>query len=340
VTDRAASTTAVIVPCRNEQQTVAAVVADFRAALPRAQIHVFDNASTDGTAEAAEAAGAVVHQAIRPGKGNVVRKMFSDVDADLYVMVDGDATYDASAAPALIDRLQRDGLDMVIGARVPTEDDDGQFRAGHERGNRIFSWLYRTLFGLKLDDVFSGYRVFTRRFVKSFPAASEGFDIETEFTVHAADLRLDVAEVPTDYGSRPEGSHSKLATYRDGFRILSSAVRLFRHSHPRRFYGGLGVFAAVVGLILGIPVVVEFIQTGEVPRFPTAFLAASLEVIALVLLTGGLIISSVRQISREQRRLAYLAVGPVGGPPSPLAIPEPEHDQHDQRGDSDRQPDP
>ena len=299
---------AVVVPCFNEAPTVADVVADFRRALPGATIHVFDNASTDATAEIAAAAGAVVHRVTRRGKGNVVRKMFADVEADVYVMVDGDATYDADSAPALLELLARDSLDMVVGARVPSDAEGEEYRSGHQLGNRAFTWIYNQLFDCRFDDVFSGYRVFTRRFVKSFPATTGGFDIETELIVHAADLQLEVGEHPTPYLARPEGSDSKLSTYKDGLRILLSALRLYRDSFPQRFFGGFALLATAVAWVLGIPIIDEFIRTGLVPRFPTAVLAAALQIIALVLLTAGLIINSIRQLSREQRRLAFLSM--------------------------------
>lgn len=304
---------AVLIPCRNEAATVEAVVTAFRAALPDASIHVFDNASTDDTAARARAAGACVHPVARPGKGNVVRKMFSDVEADLYVMVDGDATYDAAAAPALLDRLRTDALDMVVGARTSGAGDDARHRTGHRSGTRLFSWLYRHLFGIDFTDVFSGYRVFTRRFVKSFPATTSGFDVETELIVHAAELQVEVAEVPTAYRPRP-GEDSKLNTFGDGFHILRSALRLYRDTRPVRFFGGLAAVITVLVLILAEPIFVTYLDTGLVPRFPTAIGLAALEVIAVVLLAVGLMGDAVVRLRREQRRIAFLAV-PRGDQP-------------------------
>jgi len=304
---------AVIVPCYNEAATVASVVRSFREVLPGAAVYVFDNMSTDGTAELARAAGADVVVATRRGKGSVVRKMFSEVESDIYLMVDGDGTYEPEAAVEMIDRLRRDALDMVIGARVPSDREGREYPSGHVIGNRFFSWLYRWLFDAQIDDAFSGYRAMSRRFVKSFPATTSGFDIETELLAHASELKLEFTEVPAKYYSRPEGSDSKLGTYRDGIRILWSALRLVRDLRPKRFFGLGAALLTFAALALGVPVVEEYLETGLVLRFPTAILAVSLQVIAFLLLTCGLIVSSVRQVSREQRRLAYLAVAPAPG---------------------------
>jgi len=303
---------AVLIPCRNEAATVEAVVAGFRAALPDAAVHVFDNASTDDTAARAAAAGAFVHPVARPGKGNVVRKMFSDVEADVYVMVDGDATYDPATAPVLIERLRVDALDMVVGART-AEHADERHRTGHRSGTRLFGWLYRHLFDIDFTDVFSGYRVFTRRFVKSFPASTTGFDVETELIVHAAELQVEVAEVPTPYHPRP-GTESKLNTFGDGFHILRSALRLYRDTRPVRFFGGLAAAITVLVLLLAEPIFATYLETGLVPRFPTAIGLAALEVIAVVLLAVGLMGDAVVRLRREQRRIAFLAV-PRGDQP-------------------------
>lgn len=304
---------AVLVPCRNEAATVTTVVADFRAALPRAHVHVFDNGSTDDTARLAREAGAHVHTVARPGKGNVVRKMFSDVDADVYLMVDGDATYDAGAAPLLIERLRRDGLDMVVGARVSDLEDEDRHRPGHRFGTRLFGWLYVHLFEIEFADVFSGYRAFTRRFVKSFPATTSGFDVETELIAHAAYLQVEVAEVPTRYRPRPAGEGSKLSTFGDGFHILRAALRLYRDTRPVRFFGSLALIITLVDLVVAAPIFETYLETGLVPRFPTAFLLAAMQVIAVVLLAVGLMGDSLGRLRREQRRLAFLAVTPRAG---------------------------
>jgi len=299
---------AVVIPCFNEAAAVHATVTEMAAALPGAEVHVFDNASTDDTAGIARSAGAIVHHVSERGKGNVVRRMFADVEADLYVMVDGDATYEAAAAPVLVELALTHGLDMVVGERITAPSTDGEeYRSGHVLGNKVFTGLYRRLFGTDYNDVFSGYRVMTRRFVKSFPAMTTGFDIETELIVHAADLQVGVGERPTAYVARPDGSESKLSTYQDGWRILRSAMRLYRDSSPSRFYGYLAVLTTVLAWALGIPVILDFLDTGEVARYPTAFLAASIQVMALTLLTAGIIIAAVRRANREQRRLVYLS---------------------------------
>lgn len=298
---------AVIVPCFNEAAAIAEVISGFSASLPHAEIHVFDNNSTDDTAAIAKAHGAIVHFVTPRGKGNVVRRMFADVEADVYVMVDGDATYQADIAPELVDRLVNSNRDMVVGQRVTEETDGEEYRSGHQLGNAVFTRLYNVLFQTEFLDVFSGYRVMTRRFVKSFPATTTGFDIETELIVHAAELRVEVDEVPTIYKARPEGSASKLSTYKDGWRIFTSAVRLYKNTAPVRFFGILAALSTVAAWVLGIPIITDYIETGLVDRFPTAFLAASLQVIALVLATAGLVINAVEQVSREQRQLSFLA---------------------------------
>lgn len=302
---------AVIIPCHNEAPTIAAVVKDFTRVLPDADVYVFDNLSTDATSVEARTAGAIVVPATRKGKGAAVRKMFSEVEADIYLMVDGDGTYEPEAAVLMVDRLVADRLDMVVGAREPVDAEGREYPAGHATGNRAFSWLYRTMFKSSIEDAFSGYRAMSRRFVKSFPATTSGFDIETELLVHAAELKLEFAEIPARYFARPEGSESKLGTYRDGIRILWSAIRLYRDVAPKRFFGAGAILAALLALVLGVPIVNEYLDSGLVPRFPTAIAAMVLLIISLLLLTSGLVISAVRQVSREQRRLAYLAVQPV-----------------------------
>jgi glycosyltransferase involved in cell wall biosynthesis len=307
---------AVLVPCYNEALTVATVVDQFRAALPRCIVYVYDNRSSDGTGDIARASGAVVRREERPGKGGVMRRMFAEIDADIYVITDGDATYDATRAPEMVARLQRDDLDVVTGIR-DHEERDGAYRRGHQFGNRAFNWLLGVLFGERPSDMFSGYRVMSRRFVKSFPAEARGFEIETELTVHALDLRVPVAEVRTRYFERPQGSTSKLSTYRDGVRILATMGKLFRDVRPLPFFGLLAALLALVGLTLGAEVTVEFMRTGLVPRLPTAVLATGLMLLASLSLACGLILDSVARGRREAKRLAYLAAsdrGPRGGP--------------------------
>lgn len=297
--------TAVLVPCYNEEASIAAVVKDFRAALPDATIYVYDNRSKDRTAAIAAECGATVRAEPLPGKGNVVRRMFADVDADIYVLVDGDATYDATVAPQMIDMLRRQHLDMVVGARIAANP-EAAYRPGHQLGNRVLTGTVSWLFGDRFKDMLSGYRVFSRRFVRSFPALSTGFETETELTVHALTLRMPIAELESRYFSRPEGSESKLNTYRDGFRILIAIGNLLRRERPVLFFGGLGVVAFLCGLILGIPVVIEFLHTRLVPRLPTALLSASLVMIATLLFGIGMILENVVLSRREGKRLAYL----------------------------------
>ena len=295
---------AVVVPCYNEELTVAKVVTDFAQALPGAQIFVYDNNSSDETALSASQAGAIVRQAPRQGKGNVVRQMFDEVDARIYVMVDGDDTYDAAVAPGLVDRLIADNLDMVVGKRVETHQ--AAYRAGHRLGNRVLTGLVRWLFGARIDDMLSGYRVFSRRFVKSFPSFSREFEIETELTVHAMQMRMPIAELPTRYKERPPGSTSKLRTFRDGWRILLTITNLMRNERPLMFFSLIGLVIAAVAIALGIPVVLAFLDTGEVRRFPTAILCSGLGVIAVVCIATGLVLDLVAHVRREAKRLAYL----------------------------------
>ena len=302
---------AVLVPCRNEAATVAAVVAAFAASLPEAECHVFDNRSDDGTAGIARAAGARVHPVALRGKGNVVRRAFADIEADVYVMVDGDATYDAAAAPVLVRRMLAEGLDMVVGARV--DQDPAAYRAGHRLGNRLLTRCVGLLFGDSFDDMLSGYRVFSRRYVKSFPAHASGFEIETELAVHALQLRMPVAELPTAYGARPEGSTSKLNTWRDGARILGTIARLFKAERPLLFFS-LGAGASLLlSLLLAVPLFVTYFETGLVPRFPTAILCSALVLLSAVLLACGLILGTVTRGRIEAKRLAYLAIPATRG---------------------------
>ena len=303
---------AVLLPCFNEEAAIAQTVAAFRAALPDAAIYVYDNNSSDRTAEVAAAAGAIVRAERMQGKGHVVRRMFADVDADVYVMADGDLTYDPMASPAMVELLVRDELDMVVGTRQHETKD--AYRGGHVIGNRLFTGLLARLFGRSFSDIFSGYRVFSRRFVKSFPVLSEGFEIETEMSVHALELRMPVDEVATAYGSRPEGSESKLSTFRDGWRILKTILTLYRVERPVLFYGGIGALLLVAAVILAIPLVITYLDTGLVPRFPTAILVTDMTIVAVLCFFAGLILDTVTRGRREMRRLAYLAQpGPEGG---------------------------
>jgi glycosyltransferase involved in cell wall biosynthesis len=301
---------AVLLPCYNEEAAVAQTVAAFRAALPGAGIYVYDNNSTDRTRDAAAAAGAIVRTERMQGKGHVVRRMFADVEADVYVMADGDATYDAAAAPELVRRLVGEQLDMVVGARKSEVEE--AYRRGHRLGNRLFTGLLANLFGRSFSDIFSGYRVFSRRFVKSFPALSRGFETETEISVHALELAMPVGEIVTAYGARPEGSQSKLSTWRDGWRIMRTILHLFRIERPVLFYGGFGVFLAAIAVVISIPLVITFAQTGLVPRFPTAILATGLMIVAFMSFMCGLILDTVVRGRREVRRLHYLSLPAVG----------------------------
>lgn len=303
--DTAPPRVAVLLPCYNEAAAIGATVAGFAAALPGAVIYVFDNNSTDGSRDIAAAAGAVVRTVRQQGKGHVVRRMFADVDADIYVMADGDATYEAAAAPRLIAEMMDGGYDMIVGAR--RSEIDAAYRRGHRLGNVMLSGLLRRLFGRSFTDILSGYRVFSRRFVKSFPVLSVGFEIETEMSVHALELRMPVSEQVTAYAARPEGSESKLSTYRDGWRILRVMVQLYRVERPLWFFGAIGALFAVAGLILALPIVLEYLETGLVPRFPTAMLIVGLMIIGGLNLMTGLILDTVTRGRLEMRRLAYLA---------------------------------
>ena len=296
---------AVLLPCYNEEAAIAQTVAGFRAALPDATIYVYDNNSRDRTIEVARAAGAIVRSERMQGKGNVVRRMFADVDADIYVMADGDATYDAASAPALIAHLLDEKLDMVVGSRVGEAVE--AYRRGHRFGNRLLTGMLARLFGRSFGDILSGYRVFSRRFVKSFPVLSTGFEIETEISVHALELKMPVAEVETPYFARPEGSTSKLSTYSDGWRILRTIVTLYRIERPLLFFGLIGALFAVLAVILAIPLAVTYMHTHLVPRFPTAILATGLMILAFLNGFAGLILDTVVRGRREVRRLAYLA---------------------------------
>ena len=296
---------AVLVPCYNEEAAIARVIGDFRANLPDAAIYVYDNNSTDRTAEVARAGGATVRRERRQGKGHVVRRMFGDIDADVYVLVDGDATYHAPSVHAMIARLLDSGLDMVVGAR--RDQEQAAYRPGHRLGNRMLTGFVDRVFGAAFADMLSGYRVFSRRFVKSFPALSSGFEIETELTVHALNLELPVAEIETPYFARPVGSVSKLSTWRDGLRILRTIVRLYRAERPLQFFGSIGALLAVVAVVLAIPIFVTYVEQGLVPRLPTALLSTGLMILAFLSGACGLVLDTVTRGRREMKMLAYLA---------------------------------
>jgi glycosyltransferase involved in cell wall biosynthesis len=296
---------AVLVPCYNEAVAVAKVVKDFRAALPDATIFVFDNNSTDKTVAAARAAGAEVFQEKHQGKGFVVRRMFTDVEADIYVLVDGDATYDAPSAKKMIERLLAERLDMVVANRIDSEE--AAYRAGHRTGNRLLTGFVAAVFGSAFNDMLSGYRVFSRRFVKSFPVLSGGFEIETELTIHALELGLPAAEIDTPYYARPQGSASKLNTWRDGFRILRTILALYRAERPLMFFLLIGLVLAIVSVVLAIPIFVTYVETGLVPRLPTAILSMGLMMLASLSAGIGLVLDTVTRGRRETKLLAYLA---------------------------------
>lgn len=305
---------AVLIPCYNEEKTIADVVAGFRGALPDSEIYVYDNNSTDQTAALAKAAGAIVGTESMQGKGNVIRRMFADIDADIYVMADGDGTYNAAAAPRLVERLVSGGLDMVVGTRLGSADSsDAVFRRGHLAGNRTLSGFVGWLFEARFTDILSGYRVMSRRFVKSFPALASGFEIETELTIHALELRMPVAEVEVPYHSRPEGSDSKLRTWRDGMRILAAIIFLYKEIRPFRFFGALFFVFALTSVILAYPLVVTFVQTGLVPRIPTAVLATGTMLFGVVLLACGMVLDTVSRGRRESKRMRYLTIPPIRG---------------------------
>ena len=297
---------AVLIPCYNEEAAIAAVVRDFRRALPECTLFVYDNNSNDRTREVALAAGAIVRTEPLQGKGNVVRRMFADIEADVFVLVDGDNTYDAESAPKLVDLLLREALDMVNAARVASSD--LAYRAGHQWGNAMLTGLVNRIFGNRLTDMLSGYRVFSRRFVKSFPALSAGFEIETEFTVHALELRLPIAEVPTPYRARPVGSTSKLHTYRDGVRILRTIVTLIKQEKPLQFFAFISACLALVSTVLALPVIRTFLNTGLVPRLPTAVLSMGIMLLAFLSLTCGRVLETVTRGRIESKRLHYLGV--------------------------------
>ncbi|MGI4976860.1 MAG: glycosyltransferase [Janthinobacterium lividum] len=300
---------AVLIPCRDEAVAIAGVVREFARYLPGAALHVYDNNSTDGTAEAARAAGAIVRREPRPGKGSVVRRMFADVEADIYVLVDGDGTYDAAAAPAMLRLLVDDALDMVNATRV--DEAVGAYRPGHRLGNAVLTGIVARLFGREITDMLSGYRVFSRRFVKSFPALATGFETETEFTVHALSLRMPVGEHPSAYRERPSGSESKLRTWSDGLRILRTIVLLVKEERPLAFFAAAAGMLLALAVLLAVPVVATYLRTGLVPRLPTAVLSTGLVLLSFLALACGLILDSVARGRREAKRLAYLRLPSV-----------------------------
>jgi glycosyltransferase involved in cell wall biosynthesis len=297
---------AVLIPCYNEDAAIGVVVKDFRAALPGAAIYVYDNNSKDKTAERAREAGAIVRTELRQGKGNVVRRMFADIEADVYVLVDGDDTYDAFAAPGLVQKLIDDGYDIVSGRRIATAQ--AAYRAGHVLGNRLLTGLTAMMFRVRLTDLLTGYRIMSRRFVKSFPFTAEGFGIETELTVHAVRMLVPMVEVDTRYKERPEGSVSKLNTYRDGFRILMTIGSLVREERPLIFFTGIFALLALASLAIGLPVIIEYFHSGLVPRLPTALLSTGLMVLAFLSLASGLILDTVTRGRWELKRTSYLAI--------------------------------
>jgi hypothetical protein len=304
---------AVLIPCYNEETTIATVIADFRSALPGATIFVYDNNSTDRTIECATEAGATVRRERMQGKGNVVRRMLADIEADLYVLVDGDATYDAATAPIMVEMLLAEHLDMVNGMRISGIKE--AYRRGHRFGNRVLTGLVRTIFGTGIDDMLSGYKVLSRRLVKSMPLLSTGFEIETELAVHALSLRMPIRETPTPYAERPEGSASKLRTYQDGIRILQTIVWLVKEERPLAFFSFAALVLAILASVLAVPVIATFMQTGLVPRLPTAILAASMMLLAFLSLCSGMILDTVTRGRKEMKRMAYLAAGSLPAGP-------------------------
>jgi glycosyltransferase involved in cell wall biosynthesis len=297
---------AILVPCYNEAATIGSVVRAFREVLPAATVHVCDNNSSDTTAQVAREAGAVVSTEFLQGKGNVVRRLFADIEADVFVLVDGDDTYDATAAPKMIRKLLDENLDLVNGRRV--HKDAGAYRAGHKFGNRLLTSLVATIFGKRFDDMLSGYKIFSRRFVKSFPSLSGGFEIETELTVHALELRMPVAELETIYGARPEGSESKLSTFKDGFKILKMIAILIKEERPLQFFSLLFGAFNLAAIVLMVPIIITYMDTGFVPRFPTAILSLGLSLLGFLCLACGLILDTVTRGRQELKRMQYLSV--------------------------------
>lgn len=301
-------TVAVIVPCYNEGLTIGKVIADFRKHLPSADIYVFDNNSKDDTIEVAKKSGAIVRKVVLQGKGNVVRRMFADVEADVYVMVDGDATYDAASVNKLIQKLLDDNLDMVVGCRKEESKDNNNYRPGHRLGNKMLTGFVSKIFNGEFVDMLSGYRVFSKRFAKSFTAESKGFAIETELTIHTLEMRLTFAEMDTPYYERPEGSESKLSTYKDGIKILTMILRLYSNERPAQFWGIAGITMFVFSAILMIPIIITYADIGEVPRYPTLIVSIGLLIISFLSITIGVVLRTVTKGRKEAKHLAYLAV--------------------------------
>ncbi|WIG49335.1 MAG: RfbJ protein [Afipia sp.] len=299
---------AVLLPCYNEEAAITAVIEGFQRALPGARIYVYDNNSTDGTYEAAVAAGAIVRRETLQGKGNVVRRMLADIEADIYILADGDATYDPTAAGALIEALVTRNLDMMVGTR---NGGDGAFPRGHRFGNHLFNRILAHMFGDGFTDILSGYRVLSRRFAKSFPVTSSGFEIEAELSVHALDLKIATGEMPLPYATRPEGSQSKLRTYRDGTRILLTLIKLYKETRPLRFFSAIGAMLLLICLGLGAPLIVTYLETGLVPRFPTAILAAAIAQLGFLSFAIGLVLEAIAQGRREAKRMRYLDLDAV-----------------------------
>ncbi|MCO6418904.1 glycosyltransferase [Siccirubricoccus sp. KC 17139] len=323
---------AVLIPCYNEEVAIPRVIAAFRAALPQAVIHVYDNNSRDRTVEAARAAGAVVRQESLQGKGHVVRRMFADVEADAYVLVDGDDTYEAAAAPEMLRRLFAERLDMVTGIRVTEEAKAAAaYRPGHQLGNAVLTGMVRRVFGDRISDMLSGYRVFSRRFVKSFPALASGFETETEFTVHALELKLPVGEVRTAYKERPAGSASKLSTYKDGFRILRTILILVQRERPLMFFSAAGGLLLLLAVLLAVPLIRTFLATGLVPRLPTAVLSTGLVLLSFLSFACGLILDTVTRGRQEAKRIAYLAIPGPDFDPAHIPVPCDRRDPQGQR---------
>mgnify|MGYP003600892190 FL=1 len=299
---------AILVPCYNEEIAVEKVIEDFRRVIPEAKIYIFDNNSSDKTSEVARNAGAIVKFVELKGKGNVVRRMFADVEADIYIMTDGDATYDADSVHLLIDKLLDEDLDMVVGCRVEESKENENYRAGHRFGNMMLTGTVMKIFGGNFTDMLSGYRAFSRRYVKSFPALAEGFETETELTVHALELRMPYGEISTPYFERPEGSESKLSTYKDGWRILKTIIKLYANERPTIFFGLIGLLMLIISSIIMIPIILTYLSTHEVPKFPTLILAVSLATTGILSIAVGLILNTVTRGRHEMKRLFYLSI--------------------------------
>jgi len=299
---------AVIVPCYNEAATIARVVKDFKQTLPGARIFVFDNNSSDNTSAIAKKSGAEVRSVKLRGKGNVVRRMFADIEADIYLMVDGDATYDAASAPAMIDLLLTDHLDMVVGCRHEESTDNQNYRPGHRLGNKLLTGFVQKIFNGQFTDMLSGYRAFSRRFVKSFAADSQGFETETELTVHALEMRSAYGEISTPYSERPEGSESKLSTYKDGIKIAKMILKLYSNERPKEFWGIIGGILIILAIAFFIPILIEFTKSHTVPQIPTLLGAVALGILGFLSFTIGLVLRTVTKGRREAKHLAYLAM--------------------------------